>query len=73
MFLIIIAGFPAAMQSEGMSLVTILPAPMILLAPMRTPFSTIQFVPINTSSSIMISLSNAICHINNTVSSMEEI
>ena len=53
-FLITLQGLPAAIQSVGMLLVTILPAPMILLAPIVTPFRIMQWAPIQASSSIVI-------------------
>lgn len=45
-------GFPAAMTSAGISLVTTLPAPMTLLRPMVTPFMTVDPAPSQTLSSI---------------------
>ena len=47
-------GFPAAMQSAGISFVTIDPEPITDLAPIVTPFNIIQRVPIRTSFSIVI-------------------
>ena len=47
-------GFPAAMQSEGIFLVTTLPAPMMERAPIVTPLRIIHFAPIQTSSSMVI-------------------
>lgn len=43
MRLMILAGFPPAMQSAGMFLVTTEPAAIILRAPIVTPFKIIQF------------------------------
>ena len=42
------------MQSGGIDLVTTLPLPITLRAPIVTPFNIIQRVPINTSSYITI-------------------
>ena len=47
-------GFPAAMQSEGMSFGTTLPAPMMERAPIVTPLRIMHFAPIQTSSSMVI-------------------
>ena len=47
-------GTPAAMLLAGILFVTTLPAPMTLFVPMVTPFRMVQFVPIQTSSSITI-------------------
>ena len=47
-----LAGFPAAIQSCGISFVTTLPAPTIERAPICTPFRMMECVPIKTSSSI---------------------
>ena len=47
-----LAGFPAAIQSGGMFFVTTELAPIILLAPIVTPFNITEFIPIKTSSSI---------------------
>lgn len=54
MLFITLQVFPAAMQSDGIDLVTMLPLPIILRAPIVTPFNMTQRVPINTSSSITI-------------------
>lgn len=47
-------GFPAAILSAGIDLVTTLPAPITDLAPIVTPFKIMHLVPINTSSSMTI-------------------
>lgn len=47
-----LAGFPPAIQSAGILLVTTEPAAIILRAPIVTPFRIRQFIPINASSSI---------------------
>jgi len=47
-------GFPAAIQSAGISFVTTLPAPIMERAPIVTPLSIILFAPIHTSSSMVI-------------------
>jgi len=48
------AGFPAAITFGGISDETTLPAPITLPAPMRTPFNTMELVPMKTLSSITI-------------------
>lgn len=52
--LITLQGFPAAIQSAGISFVTTLPAPMIERAPIVTPLRIILSAPIHTSSSMVI-------------------
>ena len=43
--LMTLAGLPAAMQFEGMSFTTTLPAPMVTLSPMVTPGSMVTLPP----------------------------
>ena len=54
--LITLQGFPPAIVSAGILLVTTLPAAIIDLSPIVTPFNIVQPVPIKTSSFIMMSL-----------------
>ena len=57
---ITLAGFPPAIQSAGMDLVTTLSAAMMLRAPMVTPFRIMQRVPMRTSSSMTIGAEAAV-------------
>ena len=43
-----LAGFPTAIEFSGISLVTILPAPIIVLFPMITPGKIVEFAPTKT-------------------------
>ena len=49
-------GFPTATTFDGISLFTILPAPMITLSPIVTPGSTTTFPPIHTLFPTLIGL-----------------
>ena len=53
-FLITFAGFPAAIEWSGISLVTTEPAPMTQPFPMVTPGQMIAFPPIQQSSPIVM-------------------
>jgi hypothetical protein len=50
----ILAGFPATMTPAGTLLETTLPAPITEPWPILTPFNIRQFMPIKTSSSIVM-------------------
>jgi len=55
----ILAGFPIAMESLGISFVTTLPAPMTALSPIVTPGKIVQFPPIQTFLPIVTGLPNS--------------
>ena len=52
--LITLHGLPAAIQSEGMSWVTTLPAPITVRSPMVTPGQTVTLPPSQQSSPILM-------------------
>ena len=58
--LIIVHGFPAAMQFAGISLVTMLFIPIIVFSPIVTPFITITPYPNHTLSCIFIGLGEGV-------------
>ena len=53
-FLITLAGLPYAMTPEGTSLVTTLPAPMIVFSPMVIPQRMMLPVPMDAPCSIIV-------------------
>jgi hypothetical protein len=51
-----LAGFPAQISFSGIDFVTTLPAPIIELLPIVTPFNIIELAPMNTYSPILMGL-----------------